>query len=114
VYDDHPILAALWPRFQARDLARLPNFEAAARVTLPDGRPRFGRLVVPAPPTADVAHGSRIRGIARKRWPVRTAVEADLYRRFGLSVPDGGPGETRKRTGGSPPDAVAGERETSG
>lgn len=74
----------VWPRFGERELIRLPNFHAVARVTGPDGRPRLGRLVVPRPGPATDGLADRIRESSRRRFArPRREVDKDILERLG-------------------------------
>lgn len=74
----------VWPRFGERELLRLPNFHAIARVTGSDGQTRLGRLRIPAPGRGIQTTTVRVQQLSRSRFArPRAQVEAELLERLG-------------------------------
>lgn len=80
----------VWPRFGERELLRLPNFHAIARVTGTDGRGRLGRLKIPGPGRGSSTTALRVWQLSREQFARRrSAVEAELLSRLGWDPREG-------------------------
>ena len=77
----------VWPRFGERELLRLPNYQAVARVTRPDGQARLGRLRIPGPGAGSGAAAMRVRQLSREQFArPRAQVEAELLSHLGWNT----------------------------
>jgi DNA helicase HerA-like ATPase len=77
------LAAALWPRFQERNLYQLSDFEAIVRSVSPEGRPLISRYHAPAPAALSAVDPRGIRAVSRRAIArPRADVEAELLARI--------------------------------